>query len=471
MRILIICALALLAIGRSWAAEGGYDIKVKVKLLPDTVAYLGYHYGDKKYVRDTARVDKKGMFTFEGPEALKGGLYFFYSKKAYFEFIVDQDQSFSLETDTLNFVGHQKVSGSEANALFLGFQQFMSKKQQEAQGFNEAFKKAEGDTLAQAQVREKLQQLDAEVKSYQARLMKEHPKSLTANLIGATLRPDVPTAPKNEKGEVIDADFPFRYYRQHYFDSLDFGDARLLRTPLYEERILEYLDKLTSPHPDSLAQSAIGIIDRSKANTEVFRYTLSTLASKYESSNIMGHDAIFVKIAEHYYLTGEADWLDSATQAKIQERVLALRPTLIGKKAYNIQGLDSAGQRVPLYTSAKDYTVVYFFDPDCGHCKKKTPELHGIYQKSLRQMGVEVYCVVTTTELSKWKKFIREHQLSWVNANDPTQRFRLYYDVQTTPTIFVIDKDKNIIAKKLDVEQIEDFISNHKKMMEQKQTN
>ena len=42
---------------------GGYEIKVKVNNLKDDVSYLGYYFGDKRYIKDTVNV-VNGTFTF-----------------------------------------------------------------------------------------------------------------------------------------------------------------------------------------------------------------------------------------------------------------------------------------------------------------------------------------------------------------------------------------------------------------------
>jgi hypothetical protein len=63
-------------------------------------------------------------------------------------------------------------------------------------------------------------------------------------------------------------------------------------------------------------------------------------------------------------------------------------------------------------------------------------------------------------ESEKWKKYIRDQKLDWINLADPNMRsnFRYEYNIETTPQIYILDGQKRIIAKKLDVEQIEDFI-------------
>src|SRR5438105_3856979 len=83
----------------------GYDIKVKINGLHDTVCYLGNHYGEKQYVRDTARVNHEGWVEFKGKKELDGGIYLVViPNKTYFEILItENDQKFTIETDSVDF--------------------------------------------------------------------------------------------------------------------------------------------------------------------------------------------------------------------------------------------------------------------------------------------------------------------------------------------------------------------------------
>ena len=92
---------------------------------------------------------------------------------------------------------------------------------------------------------------------------------------------------------------------------------------------------------------------------------------------------------------------------------------------------------------------------------------------NLKPIGLEVFAVCTEVEMLKWKKFIREKDLTWINVADPNlhNNFRHDFDISTTPQIFILDKDKKIIAKKLDVDQISEFIENRIKFEDNKKKN
>jgi len=50
----------------------------------------------------------------------------------------------------------------------------------------------------------------------------------------------------------VDSIFPYRYYKAHFFDNIDFTDGRILRTPVYHTKIKKYVEDLIVKHPDSV---------------------------------------------------------------------------------------------------------------------------------------------------------------------------------------------------------------------------
>jgi len=83
----------------------------------------------------------------------------------------------------------------------------------------------------------------------------------------------------------------------------------------------------------------------------------------------------------------------------------------------------------------------------------------------MKDRGVEVFSVCTTNDRQEWEKYIAENKLTWINGWDPQRatNYGYYYNVQSTPMIYILDRDKKIIAKKLSVDDIPAFIDNYRK--------
>ena len=141
------------------------------------------------------------------------------------------------------------------------------------------------------------------------------------------------------------------------------------------------------------------------------------------------------------------------------KRAQQLQYTLLEHQAVNLFMLDSADRVVELGKVQADYTIVVFWDPECGHCKTEIPQLK-LYYDSLKAAGhsVEVYAIYSEfdplNQNTTWKKYIREHKHTWKDVHARTAMdlatAKFYYDVYATPTLYVLDKNKKIIAKRLD---------------------
>lgn len=441
--------------------NGGYDIKVHIIGLKDTALYLGNHYGDKQYVRDTIQLDQNGWGEFKGDDTLPGGIYLvILPNKTYFE-ILPTEQKFTIETDTLDYVQHMKITGSLENKLFNDHQKFVIGKSQETNALRSRMDENKNNKDSAALLKKLFADKDKEVKDYRYKIVADYPKSFMAAIIRTMAEPEIPEPPRDVKGNITDSTFQFRYFKTHYLDNVDFSDERLLRSPIMQAKIKTYTQQLTVPYPDSLIQAIDTIIEKSKKNKEVFKYCVATLANFYETSNIMGYDKVFVHIAEKYYLSKDAFWADSTLRAKIISRVQKIKPNILGEAAHDLAMPDTAFKMHRLYDIKAKYTVLVFWDPTCSHCKIEIPKLAAYYD-SVRTKGLsfEVFAIGIESDMDLWKNYIKEHKLKWINVSDLYNQtnFRDYYDIYSTPVIYLLDQDKHIIAKRLDPEKLSDFI-------------
>lgn len=449
--------------------DSGYNIKFRIKgAAKDSNCYLANSFADKHFIQDTAKVDENGRFVFTGKNKLPGGLYvLILPQKKSFEFILDKVQEFTMETDTSDFLKNMKITGSDDNKMFYEYLGFLSAKQKEAGPLRELMQKIRNNKDSTKLIAEKITGIDKEVKTYFQNFIKQHPKTLTSQIIATMLEPEIPEAPKLSNGRT-DSTFAFRYMRAHFWDSYDFSDERLLNTPILYSKIKHFIDNLTYPIPDSIGTAIDLIAEKARVNKEVFKYVVGGQTYAYESSNVMGMDAVFVHLTEKYYMTKQAFWVDSAQNVKIVEHAMALKPLLIGKYAPNLTLKDSSLNDMTLYDIPTKFIIVYFWDYGCGHCKKITPVLADWYHKS-QTRGIEVFAVGTETNAAEWKKYIKENHLDWVNVYDPDSRtnFRKMYNITSTPAMFILDANKKIIAnRRLEVDQLDGLLYHYQKQKE-----
>lgn len=443
-----------------FASTNSYDIRIQIQGLPkDSICYLANYYGDKQYIQDTAKADTNGKLVFNGSKKLKEGMYLLVMPgKKYFDFLIDDTQNFSLETDTADFVKNVRVKGSGENKLFFEYLNYIGPKQREVALMQEQIKKIADNKDSIQLLKTKITKLDKSVKDYVQVYIKKNSKTLWAKILQAMTDPVLPDVPILPNGR-IDSTFAFRYMHEHYWDNFDFSDERLLVTPVLYSRMKNFMNNLNYQVPDSINKAADMLIAKARASKEVFKYVVYWLTYNYETSQIMGMDAVFVHIVEKFYVTKETFWVDSTQNAKICQRAAILKPLLLGKYAPNLTLKDTSMHDVTLYDIPADYTIVYFWDYNCSHCKKTTPVLLNWYDK-VKTKHIQVYSVQTETDSKEWKNYIKENKLDWINVYDPYRisNMRTVYDIYSTPVIYLLDENKKILAKRVDVEQLESIV-------------
>lgn len=445
-------ALVALFISNSISAQDSYEINLKIEGLEDTVGYLGYHYGNKKYVQDTASIDEFGQITFKGDTKLKKGVYFLYCPKFYMEFIGGEDV-ISIKTKKSSIYDSMLVTGSIENESFRDFQVLMKAYQVNVQGLSSELGNAntESDSSELYAKMNELRILNVKNRDSLEVIYRE-------NYTGALLR--LMRSPKELKIETDSITLEIRkaqysYYKEHFFDGIDFNADGTMRAPVFHNKVKEYLTQVTIQNPDSIIASIDYILEKSKNNDATYRYWLISFLQDYQNAKIMGMDKIFVHISDNYYLNGKAPWAEEEMLKKLKDEMFFQRENQIGLKAPEIYLADTLKRPFNLYGLNAKYTILFFYSPTCGHCKKSTPGMLDLYH-DFKKDGLKMIGICTDTEMDKWKNFIKDFELDWINVADMEVKsnFRMQYNVRTTPVIYLLDKDKTIIAKKLDEEQL-----------------
>lgn len=451
--------------------QAGYKLDFKIKGWKDTTAYLGYYYGELTYLKDTAKVDAQGAFSFEDKKPLPQGVYMVVlGTSKIFEIVIGEDQQFAMETTADDYVKDMKVTGDVDNKLFFENMLFNMARHKEAEPF---MKVLQDSTLTNDDPRKKEAKtsfglVNEKVIAYQNEVIEKYPTTMTARIFKVTKQINIPDPPKKADGS-IDSTWQFHYYRDHYFDYFDLADDALLRLPkpFYVEKVKEYLTKLFVPQADTITQAIVNLANKAKKNSETYKYLVWNCLYNYQNPEIMGLDRVYVNLYDKYFATGEMDfWIQAKTKQSVKEYADKLRGSLVGDVGRNLMMQDANLQPRSLYDIKKKYTLIYFFDPDCGHCREESPKLVDFYNKNKTKLDLEVFAVSIDTSLQKMKDYIKEMKMTWVTVNGPRSYvgpYSKFYYAETTPTLYILDEKKKIIAKKPPVEKLGDFFQNYEK--------
>lgn len=421
------------------------EIEVEIDDYPGDTIYLGYYYANKQYFRDTA-VLQNGEFTFQSEENIPEGLYLLYDplSRKYHDLIIGSDQEFEVSTDTSFSMKEVSFSGSDENSDFYDYIRYLSEVKSEAQKLQEK--------MPDPKAEKKLDEINQKVKKMQDEIVEKYESSISGLIVLNTREPDIPEFDGTEQ-EVKQK--RFQYYKNHYFDHLDLTDERLMRTPFFYGKIDQYVTQVSPQMPDSIMVALDRVLlPMHEENPDAFRFFLSHFLNKYAKSKIVGLDAVYVHLAQNYYGQGLADWVGEETLSKILDEAQKKSTVLIGKSAPDISLLRlPSNEKLQLYDIESPYTVLYFWDPDCGHCKKQTPDVISFY-KDYKDKGVEVVAICTKLNKDAEQECLKsiddkEDMEILTNAYDPflRSRYKQKYDIRSTPRIYILDREKKIVMK------------------------
>ena len=460
-------------------SQDHYNIEVSCKGGANLEVILGHYLGSSIVPVDTTKLNNEGNGTFNGNEALSGGLYFLYlGENKMIDIIVDEDQDFKIGFD-IN-IPDFKVEGSTDNELFFEYRKYMLEKGAEMGRLQDVKTRSESKA-AKDSVDMAMQSLNKEVEGHITKMVEANKGTFFSTFVAAARDIKMPAAPVDVGGNLTDSLFYYHYYVQHYFDQFDLSDERLMRTPIYNQKVELYISQVVFPKADSLIKAVDFLISKTENNEELFKNMLSSLML-YALRNDGGEmDEVFVHLSEDYYIP-KATWAEPAFMDLLKKKTGEKRRTLRGQVAPDFEFLEVPTNHfleaainddlkkdtligIPIKISSidADYTVLYFWEADCGHCKEVTPVLYDRYLKSFKSKGVKVLSIQMLTGpegKAKWIDFTNKHQLyDWINVWQPNDfEYRTVYDLRYSPVIYLLDKDKKILAKNIAPEQVKEII-------------
>ncbi|WP_439504958.1 redoxin domain-containing protein [Sediminibacterium sp.] len=444
----------------------GREIAITLTPLKNCTVYLGSYFGKGMTLVDSARLDQNSKGVFKGPKKLTTGIYFVVSPSytIQFELLMDEKQQFSILADT-SAKESVIINGSPDNDLFKDYASFSNVKGRTLQELKKALQAANGGEANQIKL--SITATEKEIKQYQSNIHKKYPQSLLSALFHIMQRPELPPVPVvNGKPDSV---YPYQYVKQHFWDNVLFNEDRLLRTPFFEPKLDEYFKYYVSADPDSIIVEVKQMLLMAKTGKEIYPYLLTKFTNKYIQPEFMGQDKVFVYLFENFYAKGDTVLLNPASRKSITERAYSLMANQIGQQAPVLNLTDTSGKKIGLYSIKAPFTIVTFWDPNCGHCKDEIPRYDSIYKAKWKMNGVAIYSVnIYENENTAWKKFITDKQLSsdWYQVYQTKEdkmaeekaglpNYRQLYDIFKTPTVYLLDDKKRILAKQLSLEQFD----------------
>lgn len=249
---------------------------------------------------------------------------------------------------------------------------------------------------------------------------------------------------------------------EEYWSDLDFNDSTLISSKILTDKIVDYL-YLNSfdeepAHFDSLTRESLDVVlAKAKVNMRMYEFVLGYLLNGYTNMGkfqIVDYLLNYPQIFEGEISMEEGLRLDSITEPYQRVKVGAVAP--------DFSGITIDGRQYRLHESKAENTIMVFWSTDCEYCHDFLTDIRKHLNLKSDYELVTFALAENQEEVSKVVGKMRLHGYHFYDSLRWDSKAFLDYHVTSTPTVFLLDKEKNIVCKPYDWFELKIYIDNSK---------
>ena len=246
----------------------------------------------------------------------------------------------------------------------------------------------------------------------------------------------------------------------NFFNEVDFADLSLIPTNVLTTKIIDFLSiqqVAGQTHDQQIMAIVLGIdnvLYRASVSFDMYKFVFQYLM---EGFNVLGYEEIVDYMTRIPYSEelqcNENQYNELLSIVEFNSRVK------IGSKAKNISGKTIFDEDFDMYNIDNDYTIVYFWSYTCEHCRENIVELKSFLDEN---PDFSLVAVSVKGDLKKIKNIIRKNKVRGFFYHDGLEWNSPYindYAVTATPCFYLLDKEKKIVFKPFDFEELVEFVN------------
>ncbi|MEI7661091.1 MAG: redoxin domain-containing protein [Bacteroidota bacterium] len=455
-RILVIVFLAVTCILQAQNFMDGRIIKYGANKV-----YLRSIYGEKTSVIDSAVTDTAGNFRFSLAGRLPGTYRIQWTKDGFVDLIWNHE-NVKFVTQTKNPDDSLQIITSLENRVNLAFSRLDRLNQEKLQLLTpiiDFYPVKDSFYLSAVQEMEKTQRMQIQ---YLDSLVKLYPAAFAVRVAKVYQNPFIPASLKKDER--------IGFLKQHYFDKVDFSDTSLLRSMVFVNKAISYLsiysnNRLPQKQLETEFIKAVTVmLGAASVNPEIFKFWLDYLVGGFDKYHF---DEVITYIADNFQDPYSCE--DQVRKSALQKKLETFKKISIGKIAPELSVPDNNGKLTSLSAIHSEFTLVVFWSSECPHCSAMMPKLKDYYENQ-KPRRFEVYAVSIDTSRTAWTTFLKEQKLPWINVSDlkgfngkPADDYNIY----ATPTMFLLDRQKKIVAKPNTARELDETLREFKLVQNQ----
>jgi len=422
-------------------SQESHTIRGTVSEFPGGMVYLSGFYGEFTPIFDSIDVTPDGKLEFVlDKEKLPGYYRVVLGEEKYVDMIYNYED-IEFTTDFDNIFESLKVVSSVENKIYYDFIEFIRDNQLELDILSPLTDIYPKSSVLYPEIVKRFEVVQSDRRDYISKIIKNNPESYVAKVVKSQRRPYL--SPEMSEGERIG------HLKLYFWDDIDLTDTDLLRSNVYPNLIIEYLSLYGNRNfnQEQLETAFIQCVDvmlgESMDNEEVYSYFLEYIVNGFERYHF---DKVLDHIATNYAFDEMCE--NESLDEEVVRRLQNYQNLSIGKPAPEINFDNLAGSDNKLSSINNQYILVVFWASWCPHCNELLPQIFALYETL--KLDIEVVSISIDKDREEYETAVNEGGYPWLNYCDFAgwnSQPALDYNVYATPTMFLLDEQKIIIAK------------------------
>lgn len=266
---------------------------------------------------------------------------------------------------------------------------------------------------------------------------------------------------------ITDNDARAIYLVAHYWDRFDFTSISLIDRPeITEQAFVDYINILNYVPKDVADASLQETINKAEADSKMHLHFRNLFEKYFYDPNSPFRN-------EEYYIPVLKKLIDSEVMSDAERSVYNFQYEMVmknreGEKGNNFNYTLASGQTHSFYNLQSEYTLLMFSNPGCQTCETVTQQLNSsdaingaLALNSSKRTMLTIISFYTDEDIDLWLGHLAQMPQNWIHGYDKgmTITQKKLYDIRAIPTLYLFDKEKNVILKDTSIEAIENFFT------------